>query len=464
MPAAKHHTPMNLEVIILAAGKGTRMRSARPKVLHRLAGKPLLEHVIRSAQALKPQAVHVVYGHGGEQVREQLGALGVNWVLQEPQLGTGHAVQQAMPGVTGDTVLILYGDVPLTRLDTLRALMAAATGGGLAVLTAELDNPGGYGRIVRDDTGRVIRIVEHKDASEAERAIREINTGILAAPATRLRAWLAALRNHNVQGEYYLTDVIGMAAAEGVAIATAQPQAEWEILGVNSKTQLAELERIHQRNQALALMEQGVTLMDPARFDLRGTLTCGQDVSIDVNVLIEGDVTLGDRVQIGPNNVLRRCRIGADTLVQPNCVIEDTEIGTDCRIGPFARIRPETRIAARAHIGNFVEIKKSVIGLGSKVNHLTYVGDSTVGQDVNVGAGTITANYDGVNKHQTIIEDNASIGSNSVLVAPVTVGAGATIGAGSVINKDAPAGELTLCRAKQTTIPGWKRPTKKPKG
>ena len=452
---------MKLDIIILAAGKGTRMRSAQPKVLHRLAGVPLLGHVLRSAQALEPHAIHVVYGHGGEQVPEQLGAPGIFWAKQEPQLGTGHAVQQAMPAVTGDTVLILYGDVPLTRIETLRDLMAAAAGGGLAVLTAELDNPGGYGRIVRDGSGRVSRIVEHKDASEAERAIREVNTGILAAPATRLRSWLAALRNHNVQGEYYLTDVIGMAAAEGVAIATAQPQADWEILGVNSKAQLAELERIHQRNQALALMEQGVTLLDPARFDVRGTLTCGQDVSIDVNVVIEGVVTLGDRVTIGPNNVLRHCQIGADTIVQPNCVIENAEIGADCRIGPFARIRPETRIAARAHIGNFVEIKKSVIGIGSKVNHLTYVGDSTVGKDVNIGAGTITANYDGSNKHHTQIDDNASIGSNCVLVAPVKIGTGATIGAGSVIAKEAPAGELTLSRVKQTTVPGWKRPIKK---
>ena len=452
---------MKLDIIILAAGKGTRMRSAQPKVLHRLAGVPLLGHVLRSAQALKPHAIHVVYGHGGEQVPEQLGAPGIFWAKQEPQLGTGHAVQQAMPAVTGDTVLILYGDVPLTRIETLRDLMAAAAGGGLAVLTAELDNPGGYGRIVRDGSGRVSRIVEHKDASEAERAIREVNTGILAAPATRLRSWLAALRNHNVQGEYYLTDVIGMAAAEGVAIATAQPQADWEILGVNSKAQLAELERIHQRNQALALMEQGVTLLDPARFDVRGTLTCGQDVSIDVNVVIEGVVTLGDRVTIGPNNVLRHCQIGADTIVQPNCVIENAEIGADCRIGPFARIRPETRIGARTHIGNFVEIKKSVIGIGSKVNHLTYVGDSTVGKDVNIGAGTITANYDGSNKHHTQIDDNASIGSNCVLVAPVKIGTGATIGAGSVIAKEAPAGELTLSRVKQTTVPGWKRPIKK---
>ncbi len=450
----------SLDVVILAAGKGTRMRSATPKVLHRLAGLPLLEHVIRTAQALNPQAVHVVYGHGGEQVREQLAAQDVRWVKQEPQLGTGHAVQQAMPAVTGDMVLVLYGDVPLTQSETLRSLLAIA-GSGLAILTTELADPRDYGRIVRDAKGRVTRIVEQKDASEAERAIREVNTGILAAPAARLRAWLAALRNHNVQGEYYLTDVTGMAAAEGVAIATAQPQAVWEILGVNSKAQLAELERIHQRNQANALMEQGVTLMDPARFDLRGTLTCGQDVVIDVNVVFEGSVKLGDRVKIGPNNVLKDCSIGADTEVLPNCVIENTEIGSGCRIGPFSRFRPEARVLDHAHIGNFVEIKKSVIGIGSKVNHLSYVGDTTMGAGVNIGAGTITANYDGANKHQTIIEDNASTGSNSVLVAPVKLGAGATIGAGSVISKDAPAGELTVARAKQTTISGWKRPVKK---
>ena len=454
----------SLDVVILAAGKGTRMRSSLPKVLHRLAGLTLLEHVIRSAQALNPGSIHVVYGHGGEQVPEQLKHLAVQWVRQEPQLGTGHAVQQAMPGIGAQTLLILYGDVPLTRIDTLRALVQAAGNSGMALLTAELADPSGYGRIVRNAAGRVTRIVEHKDASEAERAIREINTGILVAPVARLKQWLAALGNNNVQGEYYLTDVIGMAAGEGQEIATARPQAEWEIQGVNSKSQLADLERTHQRNQALALMEQGVTLMDPARFDLRGTLTCGQDVIIDVNVVIEGDVTLGDRVHIGPNNVLRHCKIGADTQVQPNCVIENAEIGADCRIGPFARIRPETRIAEHAHIGNFVEIKKSIIGVGSKVNHLTYVGDSTVGKDVNIGAGTITANYDGANKHHTQIEDNASIGSNCVLVAPVKIGAGATIGAGSVIAKEAPAGELTLSRAKQTTVPGWKRPTKKPKG
>ena len=454
---------MRLEVIILAAGKGTRMRSALPKVMHRLAGIPLVEHVIRTAQNLGADAVHAVYGHGGEQVPQALARLSVNWVRQEPQLGTGHAVQQAMPSVTGDLVLILYGDVPLTRLETLRGLVDAARGGALAVLTADLKDPTGYGRIVRDSQGRVVRIVEQKDATDAEKAIGEVNTGILAAPAGRLRAWLARLRNHNVQKEYYLTDVIGMAAAEGVPIATAQSAAEWEILGVNSKQQLAELERVHQRNRANALMEQGVTLLDPGRFDLRGELHCGQDVEIDINVVIEGKVTLGDRVKIGPNNVLRDCTIGPGTVVHPNCVIEDSRIGADCRIGPFARIRPEAAIADHAHIGNFVEIKKSKIGEGSKVNHLAYVGDSTVGTGVNVGAGAITANYDGANKHPTVIEDHASIGSNCVLVAPVTIGAGATIGAGSVISKDAPASELTVARARQVTIPGWKRPVKKPK-
>lgn len=454
----------NLEIVILAAGKGTRMRSACPKVLHRLAGLPLVEHVIRTAETLSPKAIHVVYGHGGEQVPASLKHLSVNWVLQEPQLGTGHAVQQAMPAVRGDTLLVLYGDVPLTRPDTLRPLVAAARDGKLAVLTAMLADPSGYGRVVRDAGGKVKRVVEHKDASEPERAIREINTGVIAAPVERLRGWLARLGNHNAQKEYYLTDVMAMATEDGVPIATAHPSAEWEILGVNSKLQLAELERIHQRNQANALMEQGVTLMDPARFDLRGTLTCGQDVHIDVGVVIEGQVTLGDRVQVGPHNVLRNCRIGADTIVHPNCVIEDAEVGPDCRIGPFSRLRPEARLAAHAHIGNFVEIKKSEIGAGSKVNHLAYVGDSTVGKDVNIGAGSITANYDGANKHRTLIEDNASIGSNCVLVAPVKIGAGATIGAGSIISKEAPAGELTVARAKQVTITGWKRPKKKPKG
>jgi bifunctional UDP-N-acetylglucosamine pyrophosphorylase/glucosamine-1-phosphate N-acetyltransferase len=451
----------DLDIVILAAGKGTRMRSSLPKVLHRLAGRPLLAHVIATAQQLTPRAVHVVYGHGGEQVSDTLRQLAVNWIKQEPQLGTGHALQQAMPAIAGRTVLVLYGDVPLTGLATLQTLVVAARGGALAVLTAELADPAGYGRIVRDGAGRVTRIVEHKDATAAERAIREINTGILAAPAALLKEWLAALRNDNVQGEYYLTDIIGMAAAGKTAIATARPAAEWEILGVNSKAQLAELERIHQRNRAGEFMEQGLTLLDPARFDVRGTLRFGQDVVIDVNVVIEGDVVLGDRVHIGPNNVLRNCTLGAGTVVHPNCVIEDAVIGADCRIGPFARVRPEAEIADQAHIGNFVEIKKSKIGAGSKVNHLAYVGDSTVGRDVNIGAGAITANYDGANKHRTEIGDNASIGSNCVLVAPVSIGAGATIGAGSVITKDAPPGELSVTRARQTTVPGWKRPVKK---
>jgi len=449
------------DVVILAAGKGTRMRSTLPKVLHRLAGTSLVEHVIRTARALKPAAIHVVYGHGGETVLEQLKPLGVDGVRQEPQLGTGHALQQAMPLVKSGAVLVLYGDVPLTRTATLAPLVAAAARGALAVLTAELPDPAGYGRIVRDSGGNVLRIVEHKDASDAERKIREVNTGILAAPAAQLRAWLAQLQNNNAQGEYYLTDIIGMAARDGFRIETASAPADWEILGVNSKAQLAELERIHQRNRANELMEQGVTLMDPARFDLRGTLTCGQDVEIDVNVVIEGQVRLGDRVKIGPNNVLKNCTVGADTLVHPNCVIEDAVIGNDCRIGPFARLRPAAEIADRGHIGNFVEIKKSKVGEGSKVNHLAYVGDSTVGKGVNIGAGAITANYDGANKHHTEIGDNASVGSNCVLVAPVKIGDGATLGAGSVISKDAPAGELTVARAKATTIPGWKRPKKR---
>jgi len=453
-----------LDVVILAAGKGTRMRSALPKVLHRLAGQSLVEHVIHTAQQLGADKIHVVYGYGGEQVPETLRHLPVQWARQEPQLGTGHAVQQAMPAVTGDLVLVLYGDVPLTRLDTLRVLVNAARGGALAVLTANLKDPTGYGRIVRDPAGRVVRIVEQKDATDAEKAICEVNTGIIAAPARKMRAWLSQLRNENAQNEYYLTDILGMAVSEGETVTVAQPDDEWEILGVNSKKQLSELERIHQRNQADRLMEQGVTLLDPARLDIRGTLTCGADVTIDVNVVIEGNVTLGQRVKIGPNNVLRNCTIGDDSEIHPNCVIEDSVIGRQCRVGPFARLRPTNRIADRVHIGNFVEVKNSEIHDGSKMNHLSYVGDTTVGQKVNIGAGTIVCNYDGANKHHTNIGDNAFVGSNSALVAPVTIGDGATIGAGSVISKDAPPGELTVARSKQVTISGWVRPQKKPKG
>lgn len=453
---------MNLEVVILAAGKGTRMRSALPKVLHAVAGKPLLAHVIDTAQALKPQRIHVVYGFGGEIVPKTLANAPVEWVLQAEQKGTGHAVQQAMPKIGADAVvLILYGDVPLTRADTLAPLVQLAEDGALAVLTMELADATGYGRIVRDAHGHVAQVVEHKDATAAQRAIREINTGIVAVAAKHLWRWLAALKNNNAQGEYYLTDIVAMAVADGVKIDTRQPSHAWEIMGVNSKQQLAELERIAQTNRAQALMEQGVTLLDPARIDVRGTLTCGQDVVIDINCVFEGEVVLGDRVRIGANNVIRNARIGSDSVVQPHCVIEDARIGDDARIGPFARIRPDTELAAHVHIGNFVEVKKSQIGAGSKVNHLSYVGDSSVGSKVNIGAGVITCNYDGANKHRTVIGNDVFVGSDCQLIAPVAIGDGATIGAGTTLTHDAPAGELTLGRAKQKSIPGWKRPTKK---
>jgi bifunctional UDP-N-acetylglucosamine pyrophosphorylase/glucosamine-1-phosphate N-acetyltransferase len=453
-----------LEIVILAAGQGKRMYSDTPKVLHHLSGRPLLAHVLESARTLKPAAVHVVYGHGGERVREAFAQAGVNWARQAEQKGTGHAVAQATPAVSDQaTVLVLYGDVPLIRSQTLQELLQAAGTGGLALLTAELDQPAGYGRIIRDKAGRVARIVESKDATPEESAVREVNTGFLAAPADKLKKWLAGLRNHNAQGEYYLTDIIAMAVAEGVPIATRSPQDISEILGVNSKQELADLERVYQNQQAQQLMEQGVTLRDPARFDVRGELRCGRDVVIDVNVVFEGKVVLGDGVLIGPNNVIRDTTVGERTQILPNCVIEESAIGSECRIGPFTRLRPGAQIADRVHLGNFVEVKKSRIGTGSKINHLSYVGDTTVGKDVNIGAGTIVCNYDGANKHPTSIGDNAFIGSNTALVAPVTVGVGATIGAGSVITKEAPAGELTLTRAPQVTKPGWKRPVKKAK-
>jgi len=453
---------MSLEVVILAAGKGTRMYSDLPKVLHPLAGKPLLGHVIDAARALRPAAVHVVYGFGGDRVPRAFPDGGIRWVLQAEQKGTGHALQQALPGVARErVVLILYGDVPLTRIDTLRPLVAAAADGALALVTVELADPTGYGRIMRDAAGRVVRIVEHKDATPEQRGVREINTGIMAAPAALLARWLGTLKNDNAQGEYYLTDVVAAAVADGIKIETNQPAYTWEIMGVNSKLQLAELERTAQANRARALMEQGVTVMDPARLDVRGDATVGRDVVLDVNVVLEGRVVLGDGVRIGPNNVLRDVTVGAGTQVQPNCVIEEAVIGAECRIGPFARIRPGTKLADHAHVGNFVEIKNSEVGAGSKINHLSYVGDTSVGREVNIGAGTITCNYDGANKHRTVIGDRAFIGSDTQLVAPVTVGEGATIGAGSTITKDAPPGELTLSRAEQKTRPGWKRPVKK---
>jgi bifunctional UDP-N-acetylglucosamine pyrophosphorylase / glucosamine-1-phosphate N-acetyltransferase len=423
----------------------------------------LLGHVLDTARGLKPAAIHVVYGHGGEQVRATFPQAEITWTHQTEQQGTGHAVAQAMPQVADQaTVLVLYGDVPLIRPQTLQELLAAA-GNGIALLTAELDNPGPYGRILRDSAGHVTRIVESQDASPEEAKVSEVNTGFLVAPAGKLKKWLAGLKNHNAQGEYYLTDIISMAVAEKVPIATRAPGAIAEILGVNSKPELAQLERILQKQQAEKLMQQGVTLRDPARLDVRGELTCGRDVVIDVNVIFEGRVTLGDRVQIGPNNVIRDSTVGDGTVIHPNCVIEQTDIGADCRIGPFARLRPETKLAAHVHVGNFVEIKKSDVAEGSKMNHLTYIGDTSVGRNVNIGAGTITCNYDGANKHRTVIGDGVFVGSNTALVAPVTVGANATIGAGSVITKAAPAGELSLTRAPQVTKPGWKRPVKKTK-
>jgi bifunctional UDP-N-acetylglucosamine pyrophosphorylase / glucosamine-1-phosphate N-acetyltransferase len=454
---------MNLEVVILAAGQGTRMRSALPKVLHPIAGKPMLAHVIATARTLSPSAIHVVYGHGGEMVRETINDDSVNWVEQAQQLGTGHAVEQAMPKVKDDsTVLVLYGDVPLISNETLQHLLDNVNG-GVALLTVKLDNPTGYGRIVRDASGKVLAIVEQKDASAEQLAICEGNSGILACNGGKLRGWLKQLENNNAQGEFYLTDTIALAEKDGLTVNGIVAQSEAEVSGVNDRVQLARLERQYQLQKAEAQMREGVTIIDPARFDLRGTLTCGKDCTIDVGAVFDGDVVLGDRVRIGANCVLRNVRIADDVTIEPMCVLEEAVIESGCNIGPFARIRPGAHLLEKARVGNFVEIKNSEIGKGSKVNHLTYIGDTTMGSGVNVGAGTITANYDGANKHRTEIGDHASIGSNSVLVAPVKVGKGATLGSGTVLRKDAPEGELTLMQSKQKTIEGWKRPVKKPK-
>ncbi|MBD5802983.1 Bifunctional protein GlmU [Azoarcus sp. Aa7] len=451
-----------MEVVILAAGQGKRMRSVLPKVLQPIAGRPMLAHVIGAARSLDASRICVVYGHGGEVVRERLQDAALRWARQEPQLGTGHAVQQALPELTdGEMALVLYGDVPLIGAPTLRRLQTAAGSGKLALLTVELDNPTGYGRILRDADGRVTRIVEEKDASAEQRRVREVNTGILVAPVARLRDWLGRIGNDNAQGEYYLTDIIGLAVAEGVEIVTVQPDAVWETLGVNSKPQLAELERIHQRNIAQRLMDAGVTVLDPARIDVRGELECGRDVEIDVGCVFEGRVELGDDVRIGANCVVRNARIGAGTRIAPFSHIEDTVMGRECVIGPYARTRPGTTLGDDVHLGNFVEVKNSAIADHSKANHLAYVGDADVGQRVNIGAGTITCNYDGANKFRTIIEDDVFIGSDTQLVAPVRVGRGATLGAGTTLTKDAPPEQLTVSRAKQITIAGWKRPVKK---
>jgi bifunctional UDP-N-acetylglucosamine pyrophosphorylase/glucosamine-1-phosphate N-acetyltransferase len=450
-----------MEVVILAAGQGKRMRSDLPKVLQPLAGKPLLGHVLATARQLAAKRICVVYGHGGEAVRETLAADDVQWARQEPQLGTGHAVQQALPLLAdGDMALVLYGDVPLTRVETLSALVVAGSSGKLALLTEFLENPTGYGRIVRDAAGRVTRIVEQKDASVEELAIREVNTGILAAPVERLKDWLSRIGNNNAQGEYYLTDIVALAVADGLEVVTAHPGAHWETLGVNSKVQLAQLERIHQGEVAERLLEVGVTLIDPARLDVRGELICGRDVEIDVNCVFEGRVELGDRVRIGANCVLKNVKVAAGAHIAPFCHMEDAIVGAASKIGPYARLRPGTVLGEDVHIGNFVEVKNSKIAAHSKANHLAYLGDADVGSRVNVGAGTITCNYDGANKFRTVIEDDVFIGSDTQLVAPVTVGRGATLGAGTTLTSDAPADTLTLSRARQVTVPGWKRPMK----
>lgn len=454
-----------MNIVILAAGMGKRMHSALPKVLHPIAGRPLLAHVLDTARSLSPSRLVVVVGHGADQVRAAVSAPDVAFALQEQQLGTGHAVMQALPLlVPAQPTLVLYGDVPLTRADTLRALLDAAGRDRFGILTVGMDDPTGYGRIVRDDAGQIVRIVEQKDASETERAIREINTGIIVCPTGRLSQWLASLRNDNAQGEYYLTDTVERAVADGLAVVSAQPGALWETLGVNSKVQLAELERLHQRNLAQRLLEAGVTLLDPTRIDIRGELTCGRDVTIDVGCVFEGQVHLDDGVHIGPHCVIRNSKIGSGAQIHPFCHLEQAQVGPGGRIGPYARLRPGAELAEDVHVGNFVEIKNSRIAAHSKANHLAYVGDATVGERVNIGAGTITCNYDGVNKHRTVIEDDAFIGSDSQLVAPVTVGRGATLGAGTTLTRDAPAGQLTVSRARQLSVPGWKRPEKLPKG
>jgi bifunctional UDP-N-acetylglucosamine pyrophosphorylase/glucosamine-1-phosphate N-acetyltransferase len=456
-----------MNVLVLAAGMGKRMRSDLPKVLHPLAGRPLLAHVLDTARSLAPSRIVVIYGHGGERVPQAFaGQSDLGWALQAPQLGTGHAVMQGVPQLDDDApTLVLYGDVPLTRAATLRRLLEAAGPDRVGLLTVDLPDPSGYGRIVRGAPaggarGPILRIVEEKDADAATRQISEVNTGILVVPTRRLKAWLGRLSNENAQREYYLTDVIAMAVADGIPVVGAQPAAAWETLGVNSKAQLAELERIHQRSVADALLDAGVGLADPARIDVRGRLTAGRDCFVDVNCVFEGEVVLGDRVTVGANCLLRDVTVGSDTEVLPMSHLERSTIGAGARIGPYARLRPGVALADGCHVGNFVEMKNTSMARGSKANHLAYVGDAQVGERVNIGAGTITCNYDGANKHRTVIEDDAFIGSDTQLVAPVTVGRGATLGAGTTLTRDAPAGQLTITRVKQTSIAGWQRPVK----
>jgi bifunctional UDP-N-acetylglucosamine pyrophosphorylase/glucosamine-1-phosphate N-acetyltransferase len=448
-------------VVILAAGQGKRMHSRLPKVLHPLAGQPLLAHVIATARELNPKRICVVYGHGGSQVPEALAASDLVMVRQEPQLGTGHALRQALPHLNGaGRTLVLYGDVPLLGKETLSQMLGAA-GEEVTLLTAELDQPHGYGRIVRDRRGVVKRIVEEKDASPAERRIREVNTGIMALPTARLGNWLKSLSNRNAQREYYLTDVVRMALSDRVPVKTIRAPDTLEVLGVNSREQLAQLERQHQLRCARRLLEQGVTVVDPLRLDVRGRLTCGADVRIDVNCVFEGEVTLAGGVEIGANCVLRDTAVGHGSRIEPFSLIDGARIGANCRVGPYARIRPGTELEEEVHIGNFVEVKASRIAAGSKANHLSYIGDSTVGRNVNVGAGTITCNYDGARKHRTVIEDDVHIGSDVQLVAPVTVAKGTTVGAGTTVWKDTQPGGLVLNAKTQEQRADWKRPTRK---
>ena len=456
---------MSLQIVILAAGLGKRMRSDLPKVLHRVGGKPMLGHVIDAARALSPTRIVVVVGHGSERVVSAFDDPHIQWAMQDPPRGTGHAVQQALPllDCSGGSVLVLYGDVPLVETASLELLRVAADSGSLAIQTQIVDDPTGYGRVVRDAEGRVLRIVEHKDATPHERQIDEMFTGIMAAPAAHLLRWASQLRNDNAQQEFYLTDVIAMAAAEGIDIATASPAHEREMMGINSRAQLADVERALQEKNAEALLEQGVTLADPARIDVRGSLTCGRDVSIDINTVFEGQVRLGDRVTIGANCMVKDCTIGDDSVVHPFTHLDGVRIGARCAVGPYSHVHPDTELADDVDLGNFVEVKRSRIGEGSKAKHLSYIGDSTVGRNVNVGAGTITCNYDGANKHRTVIGDNVHIGSDVQLVAPVTIGAGATIGAGTTVWKDVGDGSLVVNEKTQVTRAGWTRPVKAPK-
>ncbi len=452
---------MALEIVILAAGQGTRMKSSLPKVLHPVAGRPMLQHVVETAAELNPKAIHIVIGHGGEQVRQALSGFPLTWAVQGEQLGTGHAVMQAMPAISKDSVvLVLYGDVPLTQASTLRELVALAQHGP-ALLTANLECPDGYGRIVRNTDGDLVAVVEHKDASEQQLAITEINTGLLAAPCSDLLRYLPRVKNENKQGEYYLPEVLALAVEENKKIGSCSAKTELEILGVNDRVQLNQVEREYQHRQAEALMRAGVSLADAARLDVRGTLTCSEDVTIDANVVFEGDVVLGRRVSIGPNCVIKDARIGDDSVINAMSHIDNAEIGADCSVGPYARLRPGTVLGSKSRVGNFVETKNAQIGAGSKVNHLTYIGDCDMGNEVNIGAGTITCNYDGVNKYRTSIGSGVFVGSNSTLVAPLTIEDNGFIGAGSTVTKKVEAGELAVGRARQRNIAGWDRPAKK---